>query len=261
MQGPLHGPLQLAGTPVIALWTGAPHGDQRRVLENGARPPREVPDGLTVVGVRQVHGNRVVVAEAAATPTRDQTARAATTARAGATQGHPGPLAEGDAVLATDDPTCVAVLVADCLPIAIGSPEGVRVAVHAGWRGLVCGVIGQAAKAASDAGGSSLVAALGPCIGPCCYEFSRADLDAAARTLGPEVLAMTRGGAPAFDLRAAARKALRSVGARIVGDIDSCTACGDGWFSARAQHCAARQALYLWRRGPGGSAGSVLRNG
>jgi YfiH family protein len=254
---PLPGPVALAGTPVVALWTGASHGDQRGVLESGAPAPREVPTDLTVVGVRQVHGHDVVAVGVGANAVVDGEADAPntrTTGRAVSDELR----AEGDAVLATDDETCVAVLVADCLPIAIGSPEGVRVAVHAGWRGLVSGVIGNAAKAARDAGASRLIAALGPCIGPCCYEFSGSELAVVAAKLGPEMLATTRVGTPALDLRAVAYRALRSVGARIVFEVDSCTACDGGWFSARAQCCEERQAMYLWRERPGRSVGSVL---
>ena len=70
----------------------------------------------------------------------------------------------------TDEPgRAVMLLTADCLPIAItrtnGSPA---VAVlHAGWRGLLAGIV----EAGADAlGGGELAAAVGPGIGSCCYE-------------------------------------------------------------------------------------------
>jgi hypothetical protein len=141
----------------------------------------------------------------------------------------------------------VSVLVADCLPVAIGSPEGVRVAVHAGWRGLVAGVVQNAASAARRAGASSLVAGLGPCIGPCCYEFSPGDLDRVTRVLGTRAGATTTRGRPALDIRSAARAALESAGVGIDVDAISCTACSGGWYSARARGDTARQALYVWR--------------
>src|SRR5262249_54877736 len=56
------------------------------------------------------------------------------------------------------------VMVADCLPVALAGPGGVAMA-HAGWRGLAGGILDRAA-AAVDAE----AAAIGPGIGPCCYE-------------------------------------------------------------------------------------------
>jgi copper oxidase (laccase) domain-containing protein len=156
-------------------------------------------------------------------------------------------LVEGDAALATDALTCPAVLVADCLPIAIGSPEGVRVAVHAGWRGLVAGVIEGAVAAARSAGATALVAGMGPGIGPCCYEFSEDDLERVEGVLGSGVRAKTKSGAPSLDLRVAARQILRSCDVEICFEEPSCTACCGGWFSARARGDSGRQALYLWR--------------
>ena len=72
----------------------------------------------------------------------------------------------------TDEPgRALAVLTADCLPIALartnGSP-GIAV-LHAGWRGLLAGIV-EAGVAAL--GGGRPAAAIGPGIGPCCYEVS-----------------------------------------------------------------------------------------
>jgi hypothetical protein len=155
--------------------------------------------------------------------------------------------AEGDAALATDEITCAAILVADCVPIAIGSPEGIRVAVHGGWRGLAGGIVENSADAAISAGASRLVAGIGPCIGPCCYEFSEPDLAQIEEKFGPGARAETPAGSPALDLRAAARNLLTAVGAEIAYEEQSCTSCGSGWFSARGRRDKARQALYLWR--------------
>ena len=162
-------------------------------------------------------------------------------------EGGAGQLIEGDAVLAADELTCAAILTADCVPIAIGSPEGIRVAVHGGWRGLAGGVVRNAATAATKAGASHLVAGIGPCIGPCCYEFSEPDLDRLEALLGPGVRSETEAGKPALDLRAAARGVLARAGVEVVFEESSCTSCGSDWFSARARNDKARQALYLWR--------------
>ncbi len=227
------GPFRLAGTPVAAFWTGAAHGDQRPVVEEKRPAPLEVPADVSVAGLRQVHGSNVVIVGSGGCEPY------------GAGVG----LREGDAGLATDRTACPVVLVADCLPIAIGSPEGVRVAVHAGWRGLVAGVVGNAASAALQAGASTLVAGLGPCIGPCCYEFSPDELERVTRVLGSRAAATTTNGRPALDIRAAARQALESAGVRVDVDHVVCTSCSPGWYSARARGDTARQALYVWQVG------------
>lgn len=212
----------------MALWTGSSDGDQRLVVEDKKLPPSDVPALVAIAGVHQVHGGDVV----------DGSSGSVTGA---------GALRHGDAVIATDDVTCPVILVADCLPIAIGSPEGVRVAVHAGWRGLVGGVVQNAVRAARSAGGTSLVAALGPCIGTCCYEFSAGDLTTVASVLGVPAKAVTDRGSPALDLRACALGILDSAGVEVCFVEPSCTSCSPGWYSARARSDVNRQALYVWR--------------
>jgi len=219
------GAILLGDTNVSAFWTGVEHGDQRPVVEEGKPPPDVVPRDVRVAGLRQVHGGTVVLVG----------------------DGANGVLPDGDAALAVDTVTCPVVLTADCVSIAIGSPEGIRVAVHAGWRGLVAGVVQGAAQAAMDAGASRLVAGIGPCIGPCCYEFTPVDLDRVEISLGPDVRSTTTWGSPALDVRLSARNALRMAGVSVVFEDKSCTACGGAWYSARTRGDIARQALYVWR--------------
>lgn len=83
---------------------------------------------------------------------------------------HPTPHDTRADAIVTDDPTrALAVRIADCAPVLIASRDGRVVgAVHAGWRGVVAGVVGAAIDAMRElrpeccAGG--LVAAVGPCI-------------------------------------------------------------------------------------------------
>src|SRR5674476_1670641 len=65
--------------------------------------------------------------------------------------------------------TALCVLTADCAAIALASAEGVCSAVHAGWRGLVAGVVEAAVTAMRDLGASDVTASLGPCIHAPCY--------------------------------------------------------------------------------------------
>ena len=92
----------------------------------------------------------------------------------------PGEIGEGDALITGDPALFVSVRTADCVPILLADPEHHTVAaVHSGWRGTAAAIVRRAIEAmalqfASDP--SHLVAAIGPSIGPCCYE------------VGPEVV-------------------------------------------------------------------------
>jgi copper oxidase (laccase) domain-containing protein len=84
---------------------------------------------------------------------------------------------------------------------------------------------------------------VGPHIRPGCYEFSKADLDEVAATLGDGVRATTTWGAPALDLTAGVRSALGDIP---LVDAGACTACTDLYFSWRARQDAARFATIAW---------------
>ncbi|MFZ0665531.1 MAG: polyphenol oxidase family protein [Acidimicrobiales bacterium] len=226
------GPVRLLGTPVLAFWTGVSEGDQRGIVQGATgSAPSPVPHSLRVAGAIQVHGSAII---SVGTDISVGTGDGAETA-------------EADGVVATDELSCPAVLTADCVSVAMGSPEGIRAAVHAGWRGLVRGVIGNAASVMRSSGASKIVASFGPCIGPCCYEFSPDDLSAVESELGTGLRAITTSGHPSLDIRLAARRVLEKVNAEVIPAEIPCTSCGNGWFSARARKDVERQALYVWR--------------
>jgi hypothetical protein len=109
------------------------------------------------------------------------------------------------------------VMVADCLPIALTGPGGVAM-VHGGWRGLAGGIVATAAERVRAES-----AAVGPGIGPCCYE------------VGEEVLAEFEdldgvASARMLDLRAVARGLLERVGVETVEVSDLCTSCNPELF-------------------------------
>ena len=169
-----------------------------------------------VVQVKQVHGATVVEA-------RDVTRR-----EGGASSPARQPC-EGDAIVAraADGRVAVGVRVADCVPVLVASAEtGDVAAVHAGWRGVTAGVVAASVKAL---GGGGLVAAIGPCIGACCFEVGRDVADAIARAApGAAVVAPRPHVSPDkvfVDLRAAVRRQLQDAGvdgARI-DDVPGCT--------------------------------------
>ncbi len=225
---------------MLAYWTGRSEGDLSALGSAGGRLATDalqvrvrrtagIPADLAVYAMHQVHGSGVVIVEGGA--------GAGCLASAAP---------EADALVAPRGGSCLVVLTADCAPIALGSPEGVHGVVHAGWKGLLAGVVEKAVGAMRELGASEVFAALGPCVHACCYEFSSSDLDQAALRLGGSVRGTTTGGEPAMDLPAGVREALRASGARLAWEADACTACSPEWFSYRASGDVQRQALLVW---------------
>lgn len=110
------------------------------------------------------------------------------------------------------------LVTADCLPVALAASDGgPRLAVlHVGWRGLLAGIADSGVAAV----GAPAAAAVGPGIGPCCYEVGE-DVAAPFRArFGPEVVQGSR-----LDLPLAAELALREAGVESVERVGGCTAC------------------------------------
>ena len=122
-------------------------------------------------------------------------------------------------------PICrVLALTADCVPIALARVGGDRPGVavlHVGWRGLLAGIVAQGAKAL----GGRLHAAIGPAIGPCCYEVGAEVSEPFAAAFGPDVLRGRN-----LDLWSAAERALREAGVEEVERVDLCTHCNPELF-------------------------------
>jgi YfiH family protein len=159
-----------------ALRTFAPHAFTSRAFDAASSiDSRAALGGLfglpatAVVRVRQVHGADVWRVSS----------------------DRPGNVGEADAIVSTNPSNVVAVAVADCVPVLIADRHRRAVAaVHAGWRGTVAGVAGATVVSLAEAGipPEDLVAAIGPSIGPCCYQVDRPVRDAfLARHPGAEV--------------------------------------------------------------------------
>ena len=136
----------------------------------------------------------------------------------------------------TSDPNLTPlVMVADCLPVALAGPGGVAMA-HCGWRGLAGGIVATAAEAVD-----ARAAAVGPGIGPCCYEVGDevlaefADLDDVAE-------------GRMLDLTAVARGLLARAGVAEVESADLCTSCNPELFYShrRDGERTGRQAGLAW---------------
>ena len=185
----------------VGLWTD---DDSACVQLNRERVQAQAGVARLAQG-RQVHGTRVVVDGEG--------------------------IEEADGQVTTKPGVAALVLVADCLPVALAGPEGVGV-VHAGWRGLAAGVL----EAGVDAAGA-VCAAIGPGIGPCCYD------------VGDDVRAVFGTTERTLDLKAIARARLEAAGVRDVHDCGLCTSCDPGRFFShrRDRGVTGRQAGLAWR--------------
>lgn len=148
--------------------------------------------------LRQVHGAAVVVAG-----------------------DEPGAPPEADVIVSARLELAVAVQAADCVPLLVADTRtGAVAAAHAGWRGLAACVPGTMVSAMAREFGSrpgDLLAAIGPAIGPCCYEVGNDVRQAMVGAAGePEAAAWFRArptdGKWMFDTWASARAQLVAAG-------------------------------------------------
>lgn len=161
--------------------------------------------------------------------------------------GPPSPLGEADALAVSRPGVTVAVLVADCVPLALAAPDqGLLVAVHAGWRGMAADVVGHALRSFDRLGG--VLASIGPAIGPCHYEVGE-DV-ARAVAAGSESGAVTdrREGKLFLDLPGTVARVLRAAGVRSIEKAEVCTACRpERFFSHRRDGETGRQSMVALR--------------
>ncbi len=146
------------------------------------------------------------------------------------------PLPEADGHVVEAPGLTPLVFVADCLPIALLGPRGLAL-LHCGWRPLATGIV---AKGAAMVGATE--AAIGPGIGPCCYEVGEEVL-AAFGDLG-EGIADGR----MLDLPEVARRLLAAAGVGKIQAANLCTSCNpDLFFSHRRDGGkTGRQAGLAW---------------
>lgn len=171
-----------------------------------------------IVSGRQVHGVELAFRSAATTET---------------------PEADGQVMLAAGPVGLV--YTADCLPIAVAGPGGVAM-LHCGWRGLAAGIVARGAEAVGAGH-----AAIGPGIGPCCYEVGDEVL-AAFAGLGDGVATERM-----LDLPEVARRLLARAGVDDVESTDLCTRCEQElFFSHRRDGGPGRQGGLAWVETGGG---------
>ena len=207
----------------------APHLFTSRALQlssaEGRMAAAHAIGAAEAVMVTQVHGNGVVVVR------RGEARPSAATAAD---------------VLVSDDPqVAVAVRAADCVPLLLGDRRtGAVAAVHAGWRGMLAGIVpATVAEVAARSGTApaNLRVALGPSIDGCCFEIEREIAARFAERFGDGVWQAWRDGgsgrAPGkgtLDLRRVGRRILLDAGVpdEAIEFVGPCTFCGDSGFAS-----------------------------
>jgi len=144
------------------------------------------------------------------------------------------PQADGQATAAAD--LTPAVMVADCLPVALAGDGSVAM-LHCGWRGLAAGIVERGVSAVG-----ARAAAIGPGIGRCCYEVGD-QVRSAFASLGDGIAT-----GPMLDLPEVARRLLERAGVGQVQTASLCTSCEpDLFFSHRRDGArTGRQAGLVW---------------
>lgn len=214
----------VSSPPFDTLNLGGRWGDRPdAVAENHRRVRETVAGGADLHFALQVHGAGVVAVGPGQAPA--------------VTGGVPA-----DALVSSAPGTAVGVLAADCVPILVGDlATGACAAVHAGWRGTVAGALRAALGALLALPGSrpdGLRVAIGPSIGPCCFEVGSevvAEVEAAFGTVARRegaIRGRSARGREHLDLWLLNALAARTVGVA-PAQIDVaglCTSCGDDRF-------------------------------
>jgi polyphenol oxidase len=196
-----------------AAFTHAADGDIRRDLKARGTVSRKLQITDEWATVTQVHGNRVIEATG------------------------PGELGEADALFTAVEGLPLAVFTADCAGVLLIGRGAVGVA-HAGWRGAGLGVVRELKEAMIQAGHTPTHAAIGPSIGPCCFEVGN---EVAAEF--PGFVASTSWGTTSVDLWEALDAQLDGLR---VWSADLCTRHESGWFSHRRDATEQRMAAVVW---------------
>jgi YfiH family protein len=205
----------------LAILTGDRRDDVRENRHSVARALGLAPDRV-VIG-RQVHGAEVA--------THDD----APEHSAYADPGPDLPAADGHATNRAGIATLV--MVADCLPVAVAGPGGVAM-LHCGWRGMAGGIVETGVRTVG-----AVNAAVGPGIGPCCYEVGD-EVRERFEDLGEGI-----SDGRMLDLREVARRLLGRAGVDEVEVSELCTSCNPDLFYShrRDGERTGRQAGLVWR--------------
>jgi YfiH family protein len=200
-------------SPMLANIPGLVHGFGQRLAGTRAMAREAAQETFRMAGdvffLRQVHGGAVVPAPWTEPP-------------------------DADASLTEHAGELLAIETADCLPVLIVDASNLRVAAaHAGWRGTVAQVARHAVEALVARGSKpgELLVALGPSIGPCCYEVG-ADVEEAFGPGGSRFLERRPSGRSHLDVAEANRTQLEQAGVlpSHIDKVNLCTRCREDLF-------------------------------
>lgn len=194
------GPNRLIEVPILASVPGLLHGFTVKGSDAESAIAGAAAGDMPLVTLRQVHGAVVRVIEAIGSPGRGVAA---------ARQ-------EGDALVVRGAGVAAGVWVADCLPILIcDDTTRTAAAVHAGWRGTVAGVVEAAIdlmRTRFGAEPSRFRLAMGPAIGPCCFEVGDEVVEALLAARPEAAASVVQGAKKRIDLVEENRRQARAAG-------------------------------------------------
>ncbi len=159
--------------------------------------------------------------------------------------------------LITDEPgVALCCFGADCTTILLSDPvTGALGAVHSGWRGTAMGIVSRAVEAMGREFGSrpaDIRAAIGPCIGPCCFEVGPEVPEAMRNALGADAEACIapRGEKFYVDLKGLNCLWLERAGLSGIDICPDCTKCQSSrfWSHRAAGNARGSQAAIIMRK-------------
>ncbi len=208
--------------PYATLNLGHTVGDDLAAVEENHR---------RVFGALGLEGGQVV------SPHQVHSARVGVVGRA-----HLGTVQPSTDALLTEAPAVPLLMrFGDCAPVLFFDPARRVVGIaHAGWRGVVEGIVEATVRALTERLGcdpAGLWAGIGPTIGPCCYEVGPEVVVAVEAACPPGAGVVRRvDGRSYLDLPAAVQAQLCAAGVERVEDSGLCTSCRvDEFFSHRAE--------------------------
>ncbi len=149
----------------------------------------------------------------------------------------PGSAGEADGLITDRSGLPLTIATADCMPIIVEGDRSVAI-LHAGWRGVASGIVAAGVEAMKTLGDIPRRAAIGPSIGPCCYEVGDEVRDAIG-----DLTSRTTFGTPSVDLWTAAATQLMDLD---VWRSDLCTYTDAGMRSYRRDMTTKRQVAVAW---------------
>jgi polyphenol oxidase len=195
----------------LAGWVG---DDAEAVRTNWTRWEKSYP-AMRLARLQQVHGNQVHIARHDC-----------------------GKVEIGDGLVTAVERIALAVFTADCVPVLMADAEHkIVAALHAGWRGVLADIASAGVSAMIKLGGqpSRIRAALGPSIGPCCFEVDSKLAELFVQQVPSASPRPVRPGKMYLDLRGILRSQLKRAGLleERITNVGPCTRCANEQFFSR----------------------------